>query len=120
MVPRRNPLSNPELDPVEQRPLVSAVHSVIDDLGGHGGMGRVWFDPNLGLVPDPNTFLPNPEPSQGLQRRETSAPGLVWLMWRMWLMWFACWASLMRWGVSNGWSVGRSQGLAVLGEGTER
>lgn len=57
MVPRRNPLSNPELDPVEQRPLVSAVHSVIDDLGGHGGMGKVWVDPNLGLVPDPNTFL---------------------------------------------------------------
>ncbi len=34
-VPRRNSSRNPEFDPVEQRPLVSAVYSVVDDLGGH-------------------------------------------------------------------------------------
>ena len=41
MAPRRNPLGNPELEPVEQRPLVSAVYSVVDDVGGHRGMWRV-------------------------------------------------------------------------------
>ena len=70
MAPRGNPLRNPELDPVEQRPLVSAVYSVIDDLGGHGGMRRVWLDPNLGLSLTLTLSWPNPEPSQGLQQRK--------------------------------------------------
>ncbi len=88
MAPRRNPLGNPELEPVEQRPLVSAVYSVVDDVGGHRGMWRgPSLDPSLDPIPNPDTFLDNLQPSRDLQylqeREKSRVPGLVWLTWLM-------------------------------------